>query len=123
MALGSLALWTAIPAAWLWLTRDLQPNGTRFVISIACSAMTMLAAGALLYRLEAVYARLTGEARPEPAPPRWLRSNRELQRAPEPMTLLDSFMVASAIVALVALVVWWAFLADSPDPSGPLQPV
>ena len=39
------------------------------------------------------------------------------------LTLLDAFLVASAVVALVALVGWWAFLADSPNPSGPLQPL
>ena len=38
-------------------------------------------------------------------------------------SLLEVTLVASAIIALIALVVWWAFLADSSDPSGPLQPI
>ena len=25
MAVGSLALWTAIPAGWMWVTRDMEP--------------------------------------------------------------------------------------------------
>jgi hypothetical protein len=32
-------------------------------------------------------------------------------------------LIASAVVALILLVLWWAFLADNPNPSGPLQPL
>jgi len=39
------------------------------------------------------------------------------------LTLLEIFLVVSAVVAVVVLVAWWAFLADSPNPSGPLQPI
>jgi hypothetical protein len=123
MALGSLALWIAIPAGWLWVTRDLQPLGARFLIVIVGCVSTMLGAGIFLYRLEAVYARMTGTAEPELAPPRWLRPAGDAGRPRRRMTLLEIFLVVSALVALVTLVVWWVFLADSPNPSGPLQPI
>jgi hypothetical protein len=122
MALGSLAIWTVIPGAWLWVTRDLS-GGARFIVCIAGSAITMLAAGALLYRLEGAHNRITGRPGREPAKPGWERSVAEQQRARRSLTLLDGLLVGSALVAAVALVVWWAFFADSPDPSGPLQPV
>ena len=122
LALGSLALWTVIPGAWLWLTRDMS-EGARFVICVPGSAITMFGAGALLYRLEGVYVRMTGkEASRKPAPPGWRRSAGEPQSR-RPLSLLDSFLVASAMVAVLGLVAWWAFLADAPDPSGPLQPL
>lgn len=38
-------------------------------------------------------------------------------------SLLEVMLVESAAIALVALVLWWAFLADTVDPSGPLQPI
>jgi hypothetical protein len=122
MLLGSLALWIAIPVGWLWVTRHMQPLGARFLIVIVGCVSTMLGAGVFLYRLEAVYARMTGTAEPELAPPGWLRSvgDSGLRRR---MTLLEIFLVGSALVALVTLVVWWVFLADSPNPSGPLQPI
>jgi hypothetical protein len=123
MALGSLALWIAIPAGWLYVTRDLQPFGPRFLIVLVGCVSSMLGAGSLLYRLEAVYRRMTGTAAPEVAPPRWMRSAREQGRPSRSMTLLEIFLVVSAVIALVALVGWWAFLADSPNPSGPLQPL
>ncbi len=123
LALGSLALWIALPAAWLWVTRDLQSFATRFLIVIAGCVVTMVAGGALLFRLEAVYIRITGAAGPQQEPPGYLRTVAEDRRPRRRMTLLESFLVASAVVALAALVVWWAFLADSPNPSGPLQPL
>ena len=123
MALGSLALWIAIPAGWLWVTRDLQPLGARFLIVIVGCVSSMLGAGVFLYRLEAVYVRMTGMAQPEPAPPGWLRTVGDAGLSRRRLTLLEIFLVVSALVALLALVVWWAFLADSPNPSGPLQPL
>jgi hypothetical protein len=41
----------------------------------------------------------------------------------EGVRLLELMLVISGVVALVALVVWWAFIADAANPSGPLQPV
>jgi hypothetical protein len=123
MALGSLALWIAIPVAWLWVTRDLEPVATRFLIVIGGCVITMAGAGTLLFRLEDVYARVTGTADPVLERPKYLRTAAEERRARRQLTLLETFLVISAVIALVALVAWWAFLADSPNPSGPLQPL
>jgi hypothetical protein len=123
MALGSLALWIALPAAWLWVTRDLQSVATRFLIVIAGCVITMMAGGWFLFRLEAVYARITGTAVPALETPRYLRTAAEERRPRRRLTLLEICLVASALVALAALVVWWVFLADSANPSGPLQPL
>jgi hypothetical protein len=125
MALGSLALWTAVPATWLLLTRNLEPDTMRYVIAIAGCAITMLGAGILLYRLEAVYARArmtdtAGRARVRSV---WLRSVGDEGGPRRPLTLLEIFLVVSAVVALVGLVGWWVFFAHSANPSGPLQPV
>jgi hypothetical protein len=120
MALGSLALWTVVPAGWLWLTRDMS-GGARFVVSLPGCAITMFAFGALLFRVEALYARMTGRDR-EPAPSGWRRSAGEPQTR-RPLSLLETFLVVSAVVALLGLVGWWAFFADAPDPSGPIQPL
>ncbi len=32
-------------------------------------------------------------------------------------------LVISALIALVGLVLWWFFIADTANPSGPLQPI
>ena len=102
MALGSLALWIAIPVGWLWVGRDLDSAGARFLITLAGCVASMLGAAWFLFRVEASYLRSKGIEGDGP---------------------LDTLIAASAVIAIVALVVWWALLADSPSPSGPLQPV
>jgi hypothetical protein len=123
MALGSLALWTAIPAGWMYATKDMEPAGARFVLTIIGCVSSMAGAGYLLYRLEAAYFRMRGTAAPGPATPSFLRMAGDERLAGTRLGLLDRFMVASAVLALLALVLWWTLLADSPDPSGPLQPL
>lgn len=123
MALGSLALWLAVPAAWLWLTRDMDSAGARFLIAVPAIVLNMAAVGWLLQRLEEVYFRVSGTTPPEPEAPSYLRRARDGGRRRRDLTLLESLLVGSAVIAVITLVVWWAFLADSPNPSGPLQPL
>jgi hypothetical protein len=123
MAIGSLAVWTVIPGAWLWLLRGLEPESTRFLVTIPGCALTMVAAVVLLYRVEAAHRAATGAPAEAPEPPAWRRSAGEDRGRGRKLSLLDAFLAASAVLALVALVAWWALLADSPNPSGPLQPL
>lgn len=121
LAIGSLAIWTAIPAGWMWVTRGIE-DGSRFLIVIAGCIASIAGAAVLLYRLEGVLHRVGGEPDREPGQPSWLRPASGRWKA-APLSLLDVFLVVSAIIAAVALVVWWAFFADSSNPSGPLQPL
>ena len=123
MAVGSLALWTLIPAGWMYVTREIEPAGARFVLTIFGCVASMAGAGSLLYRLESVYFRASGTVAPDPARPSFLRTVSDDRAIRPRLGLLDTFMAASAVVALLALVLWWALLADSPNPSGPLQPL
>jgi hypothetical protein len=123
MALGSLALWTAIPAGWMYATREIESDGARFVLTILGCVASMAGAGSLLYRLEAFYFRLSGSHAPEPAPPSFLRTINDERSVRPRLGLLDRFMAASAVLALLALLLWWVLLADSANPSGPLQPL
>jgi hypothetical protein len=120
LVLGSLALWIAVPAAWLWLTRHADESGARFLMVLAGCAVTMPLVGWALYRLEAVYERSRGTSAVRPS---FMRSLSDDQKARRRLGLLDRLLIASAVIALIALVLWWALLADNPNPSGPLQPL
>lgn len=103
---GSLAFWTLVPIGWLYLTAGLVTHGgARFLIAMFGIPLSMAAAYVALSRVEA-YRQSLGT--PES------RSGR---------SLLEVMLVVSAAIALVGLVLWWAFLADTVDPSGPLQPI
>ena len=103
---GSLAFWTVVPVAWLYFTGDLVPHGgTRFVLVLIGLPLTMILVFMILSRAESMRRRLSAAG------------------GGADVRLLEVMLVVSAVVALAALVLWWAFLADAVDPSGPLQPI
>jgi hypothetical protein len=114
---GGLALWTLIPYSWLQLTGGLSP-GARFVLVILGLPLTMVLAFVFLIRVDAHRQELLPEHQ---------RGSTDVidesSAGAGRSSLLEVTLVASAIIALIGLVMWWAFLADSPDPSGPLQPI
>ncbi|MDX6582457.1 MAG: hypothetical protein QOI10_1641 [Solirubrobacterales bacterium] len=120
MAVGSLAVWTVIPIAGLWLASQLSnsPAEMGFVPLLALAAgipTAMAFVGLLLARAERVHMRLTGtapRARVEPAWRRSLSDSGSLR-----LTVLDKLMVASVLVAALAMVVWFFALAGSSLPS------
>jgi hypothetical protein len=114
---GGLALWTLIPYSWLQLTGGLSP-GARFVLVILGLPLTMALAFVLLIRIDAHRQRLMAEHQCCSTDVIGESSTGDGRSS-----LLEVTLVASAIIALVGLVLWWAFIADSPDPSGPLQPI
>jgi len=114
---GGLALWTLIPYSWLQLTGGLSP-GARFVLVILGLPLTMALAFVLLIRVDTHRQRLMAEHQ---------RCSTDVidesSAGDGRSSILEVTLVASAIIALVGLILWWAFIADSPDPSGPLQPI
>jgi hypothetical protein len=104
IVVGSLALWTVVPVSWLYLTGGLVPHGgTRFVLVLFGCPLTM---ALMFWALSRVEVR-----------------RRLLSPTGESGRLLEVMLVASGVIALVSLVVWWFFIADTANPSGPLQPV
>ena len=114
---GGLALWTLIPYSWLQLTGGLSP-GARFVLVILGLPLTMALAFVLLIRVDTHRQGLLAEHHRGSTD-----AIDESSAGNGRSSLLEVTLVASAIIALVGLVLWWAFIADSPDPSGPLQPI
>jgi uncharacterized membrane protein len=107
IVVGSLAFWTVVPIGWLYLTGDLVSQaGGRFLMAIFGVPVMMALAFMILSRVEAY----RNELRPA-------------HTSREGTSLLEVALVGSALVAVVALIVWWAFIADAADPSGPLQPI
>lgn len=101
---GSIALWTVVPLAWINFAAGLtEDGGTRFVLVILGCPLTMGLVLVVLSQIESYRQRLSPTSEPKP--------------------LLEVMLVVSALVALAALIVWWAFIPDVGDPSGPLQPI
>ena len=121
MALGCLALWTAVPAGVLWLCSRLSGSsnsltaGVVLAVALGVPAAMVLGAQALV-RLERVYERVTGRAHGARAVHGWRRSLSDSPGA-VPASVLETMMAASVLVCLAGFVTWFFAFAGSSLPS------
>jgi hypothetical protein len=120
MAFGSLAVWTVIPIAGLWVASQLSDSSAQIgVVPLLAAAGGIPAAMAfavkLLARVERLHMRLTGTAPQARSVPAWRRSLGD-SRSVRP-TVLDQIMVASVLVAVIAMAVWFFAFAGSSFPT------
>jgi hypothetical protein len=121
MAVGSVSLWLVIPIAWIYLASSLvkttQPTLGPYVLILVGVPTSMFIVGKLLYRLNGVYERLTGQEAEVQVQLPWHRSMRG-ERAPQRRTtVLELVMMISVTIALVAFGIWFFFFAGSSLPN------
>jgi hypothetical protein len=115
MAVGSLALWLAVPAACLYAaSRLVGTSGEEYVVGLPMTIAAMMAFGALLVGLNRLYLRITGVLA------RYEAELEELGIAPPFLRgPLEPLLVGSLVVAIVVLAVWFFGYAKNP----PLVPL
>jgi hypothetical protein len=115
MAIGSVALWILVPLGSLWVASQLVGSSAEeYVVGLPLTVVAMVLFGMILGRLNWLYLRITGviaryEAEEEEfgvAPP--------FLRGP-----LEPLLVGSLVIAIVALAIWFLFIARNP----PLVPL
>jgi hypothetical protein len=121
MALGSVLLWIAIPAGWLWLGSQMQSSTQRtgftpYLVVIVGIGVSMAVVGKLLAKLNRVYGRVSGIESTVRVRLPWHRSLRGEEDARQPRTVLDVVMVTSVTIALIVFAIWFFFLAGSSLP-------
>ena len=109
MAIGSIVLWTAIPVGCLWLVGQFTDTiAAHFLIALPLTVTSVALFAALLFRVNQLYLRVTGAWVPEP-------DEEDEEDEPRfPRGPLEPMLVGSLVIALVALVVWFFFLAEDP---------
>ena len=120
MLLAAFSLWTAIPLSWVYIGSKLSdtqfPSGGPYaVVAVGIFASIMLVAW-LIGRLNNLYIRITGTNRLAPIRPTWLKSMRDTSPVPSSVTVVEAVLMASVMLAGVALTLWFFFLAGSPLP-------
>jgi hypothetical protein len=122
MALGSVGLWLVIPVAWIWFAshtvKTTQPTLGPYMLILFGVPISMFIVGKLLYRTNALYERITGQASEVRVQLPWHRSMRGERNAHRRTTVLELVMMISVTIALVAFGVWFFFFAGSSLPSG-----
>jgi hypothetical protein len=121
MLLAAFSLWTAIPLSWVYIASKLSetqfPSGGPYAIVAVGIVTSILFVAWLIGRLNTLYVRITGTNRLEPIRPTWLKSMRDTAPVRSSVTVVEAVLMASVMLAALALTLWFFFLAGSPLPN------
>ena len=120
MIVAALSMWTVIPLGWVWigsrLSNTQDPAGGPYMVVLVGIVISILAVSWLLGRMNRVYVHLTGTNTVAPIRAPWLKSLRDSEAQRPYPTVLETVIVASVILALVAMTAWFFVAAGSPLP-------
>ena len=118
MAVGSVILWIGIPVGWVWAVSQTvdtsQPTLGPYLVILFAVPISMWLWGKLLFRMNGLYSRLTGQTYEVRAQLPWHKSMRGERGSGRPTTVLDIVMVVSVSIALTAFGIWFFTSAGSP---------
>jgi hypothetical protein len=118
MAIGSVVLWIGIPVGWVWVAsrtvKTSQPSLGPYLLVLFATPISMWVWGKLLFRLNSVYSRLTGQTHEVRTQLPWHKSMRGERVSQRPTTVLDIVMIVSVSIALTAFAIWFFTAAGSP---------
>jgi hypothetical protein len=105
MAAGSLALWLAVPAGFLWALSQLTSSSTlHFVVALVGVPLAMILFAAGLLWVNGLYLRVTGS---------WTFDETE-DRPRRLRGPLEPLLLWSLLIAIVAMGAWFFFITDDP---------
>ena len=119
MAVGSVVMWIGVPLGLIYAASQLadssKPSAGPYLLIILGLPIGMAIVGKVLGWLDRLHGRLTGrhEERHRAA---WLRSMRAERTSSRRGGVLDTVMIVSVAVALVAFGVWFFGFAGSSLP-------
>ncbi len=121
MLLAAFSLWTAIPLSWLYIGSKVSetqfPSGGPYAVVAVGIIVSILFIAWLIGRLNDLYIRITGTNRLAPIRPAWLKSMRDTGSVQGNVTVVEAVLMASVMLAALALTVWFFLLAGSPLPN------
>jgi hypothetical protein len=122
MIVGAFSMWTLIPFGWIWIgskvSHTQQPSGGPYMVVFAGIVVSICAMAWILSRLNRVYIRITGSSRlPRRYLPAWRKSLSDERYNPHGMSVLEAVILASVLLAGLAMAIWFFIAAGSPIPS------
>jgi hypothetical protein len=122
MVVGAFSMWTLIPFGWIWigskLSHSQQPSGGPYMIVFVGIVCSICAMAWILSRLNRVYVRITGSTQlPRRYLPAWRKSLSDERTSPHGMSVLETVILTSVILAGVAMLIWFFIAAGSPIPN------
>jgi hypothetical protein len=122
MVVGAFSLWTVIPFGWIWIGSKVsdtqQPSGGPYLVVFAGIVVSICAMAWILSRLNRVYVRITGSTRlPRRYLPAWRKSLSDERTSAYGMSVLEAVILASVLLAGLAMAIWFFVVAGSPLPN------
>lgn len=121
MLLAAFSLWTAIPLSWIYIGSKVSQTqfpsqGPYMVVAVGIIVSIVFIAW-LIERLNRLYINITGTNQLSPMRPSWLKSMRDTSAASGTTTVVEAVLMASVLLAALALTLWFFLLAGSPLPT------
>ena len=120
MLLAAFSLWTAIPLSWVYsgskVSETQFPSGGTYAVVAVGIVISILVVAWIIGRLNDLYIRITGTNRLAPIRPTWLKSMRDTAPLTNSVTVVEAVLMASVMLAALALTLWFFLLAGSPLP-------
>lgn len=120
MLLAAFSLWTAIPLSWVYIGSKVSetqfPSGGPYAVVAVGIVVSILIVAWIIGRLNNLYIRITGTNRLAPMRPTWLKSMRDTAPLTNSVTVVEAVLMASVMLAALALTLWFFLLAGSPLP-------
>jgi hypothetical protein len=120
MLLAAFSLWTAVPLSWLYIGSKVSetqfPSGGPYAVVGVGIILSIVVIAWLISRLNELYVRITGTNRVVAIRPTWLKSMRDTSPARGSVTVVEAVLMASVMLAALAMTVWFFLLAGSPLP-------
>jgi hypothetical protein len=121
MLVGAFSLWTIVPLGWLWIGSQIvgtqEPRLWAYFVVLVGIVTSVIVIAKILQALNRRVMTLRGGEgfRPTKIPLPWLESMRD-ERHSQSANVLDTVLVASAVMAAIAMFVWFVLFAGSPVP-------
>ena len=120
MAVGSIVMWIGVPLGLIYAASQLagssRPSAGPYLLILVGLPIGMAIVGKLLGMLDRLHGRLTGR-REERHRASWLRSMRAERTSTREGGVLDTVMIVSVALAVVAFAVWFFAFAGSSLPT------
>jgi hypothetical protein len=121
MIVAALSMWTAIPLGWVWIGSQVSegqaPSGGPYMVVLFGIVISILVISWLLSRMNQLYVSLTGTRHVDPIRPAWLKSLRDSEAPRSGPTVLETVIVSSVVLAILAMTIWFFVAAGSPLPN------
>ena len=121
MLVSAFSLWTVIPFGWIWLGSKLSttqaPSSGPYAVVFFGIVISIILVVLILSWLNHLYERLIGTTEIEVQRVRLWKSLSDERSTVRRWTILEAVILSSVLCAMLAMSVWFLFIAGSPLPN------